>query len=101
MARGGVFAKIAKGLPMGDGVVPDEARRGIGHGIVATPVGAAARITARPAGKGTLDIIVGQGAVRPLVPFGAHDAGAIGVIKKDKIADKFMLVRRDVFAENA
>src|SRR4051812_15687725 len=99
IAAGGEFAVIAKCFSVREDIVPDKTAGGIGQRIHAIDP-ASGRITAWPAGEGTLHIVRGDAGVRPIMAVGAEDAGAIRVVQQSKLADELVLVRRRALAEN-
>ena len=85
---------------MREHVVPDEAARGVRdrvHIAVLHAVG----IAAREAGERLLHVIRRDAGVRPLMAVRAEDAGAIRVIQQHEVAHHLVLIRGDVFAEDA
>ncbi len=85
---------------LGEGAVPDEARRRPGQGIRLVAAHAVG-ITARKIGERSLQVIVGQGRRAPLMPVGAEDPGAVGVVQQHEIAGQLVLIGCDSPAEHA
>ena len=98
--RDGELAVVPHRLAMREHVVPDEAARRVRdrvHIAVLHAVG----IAAREAGERLLHVIRRDAGVRPLMPVRAEDAGAIRVIQQHEVAHHLVLIRGDVFAEDA
>ena len=96
----GELAVVAQCLAVRDDIVPDEPGGRIGQRVHGA-VGPAEGIAAGEAGEGALHVIVGHGAVRPLMAVGAENARAIGVVEQDELTHHLVVVGRDLLAEDA
>ena len=84
------LAVVAEGLAVRQGVVPEEAARGVGQRVVAV-VGVAADEAAEVA----FEVVGGVGLGRPGVAVGRKHARTIEVVEQDKLLRQGMLVRCD------
>jgi len=53
------------------------------------------------AGEGFFEVVGDVAGHAPLVPVGAEDAAAVGVVEQDELARELVLIRRDLLAEDA
>jgi len=94
------FAVVPQRLAVLDGIVPNKTRRRIGQRIYFI-IAHAVRIAPRESGERALDILVGHGAIGPLMAVGAQNPATVSIVEQNKLAHQLVEVRRDMLSKHA